>query len=68
MVVGETVLPAVVGVVVLGDEAKHGWVPVAVGGFVLAVGGALALARFGELRAGAPGRAEAGAAAVEAGR
>lgn len=49
MVIGETVLPAVVGVVVLGDEARPGWVPVAVGGFLLAVGGALALARFGEL-------------------
>ncbi|GIF96284.1 hypothetical protein [Catellatospora citrea] len=49
MVIGETVLPAVVGVVVLGDEARQGWVPVAVGGFLLAVGGALALARFGEL-------------------
>ncbi|MEV0460089.1 hypothetical protein [Catellatospora methionotrophica] len=49
MVIGETVLPAAVGVVVLGDEARPGWVPVAVGGFLLAVGGALALARFGEL-------------------
>lgn len=54
MVLGETVLPAAVGVLVLGDEARQGWVPVAVGGFLLAVGGALALARFGELRTGSP--------------
>lgn len=68
MVVGETVLPAVIGVLVLGDEARPGWVPVAVGGFLLAVGGALALARFGELRGGGPARgATAEVAAAEAG-
>lgn len=44
VVVTETVVPAVVGVLVLGDHARHGFVPVAVVGFVLAVLGALALA------------------------
>ncbi|MDI1466178.1 hypothetical protein QEZ54_34900 [Catellatospora sp. KI3] len=49
MVVGETLLPALTGVLVLGDGARPGFVPVALTGFVLAVGGALALARFGEV-------------------
>ncbi|GHJ44408.1 membrane protein [Catellatospora sp. TT07R-123] len=49
MVVGETLLPALAGVLVLGDGARPGFVPVALAGFVLAVGGALALARFGEV-------------------
>jgi drug/metabolite transporter (DMT)-like permease len=49
MVVGETVMPAAVGVLALGDGTRPGFVPVAVGGFVLAVAGALALGRFGEV-------------------
>jgi drug/metabolite transporter (DMT)-like permease len=49
LVVGETLIPAIVGVVILGDTARHGFVIVGVFGFLLAVGGALALARFGEL-------------------
>jgi hypothetical protein len=48
MVVGETTAPAVVGLLVLRDNARPGWAPVAVFGFVLAVAGALSLARFGE--------------------
>lgn len=48
--VAETVPPAVIGVVVLGDHARHGWMPVAGLGFVIAVAGALALARFGEIQ------------------
>lgn len=48
MVIGETIGPALVGVLALGDRTRHGWAPVAVAGFVLAVLGALALARFGE--------------------
>lgn len=47
--IGETVPPAVIGVLVLGDHARHGWLPVAAAGFVLAVVGALVLARFGEI-------------------
>jgi drug/metabolite transporter (DMT)-like permease len=49
MLVGETVPPAVIGVVLLGDHTRHGWLPVAALGFVIAVAGALALARFGEV-------------------
>lgn len=54
MVVGETTAPAGVGLLVLGDSARPGLVPVAVFGFVLAVAGALSLARFGELRPPSP--------------
>ncbi|MDI2129196.1 hypothetical protein [Yinghuangia seranimata] len=48
LVVGETVLPAAVGIIFLGDHSRPGFVPVAAVGFVLAVAGAMALARFGE--------------------
>jgi drug/metabolite transporter (DMT)-like permease len=48
MVVGETVMPAAVGVLALGDGTRPGFVPVAAAGFALAVLGALALGRFGE--------------------
>ncbi|MET7995464.1 DMT family transporter [Amycolatopsis sp. NPDC005232] len=48
MVLGETVLPSLIGVVLLGDRTRPGFVIVAVAGFVLAVTAALALARFGE--------------------
>ncbi|GAA2143263.1 hypothetical protein GCM10009760_29380 [Kitasatospora kazusensis] len=49
MVLGETALPAVLGVVLLGDGTRPGMLPLAVGGFAVAVAGALALARFGEV-------------------
>jgi drug/metabolite transporter (DMT)-like permease len=48
MVIGETVLPSLIGVVALGDRTKPGFALVAVAGFALAVAAALALARFGE--------------------
>lgn len=48
MVIGETVLPSLIGVLVLGDTTRPGFAAVAVIGFVLAVSAALALARFGE--------------------
>ncbi len=48
LVVGETVLPALIGVLLLGDGTRAGFAPVAVGGFLLAVAGALSLGRFGE--------------------
>ncbi len=44
----ETTLPAVFGLVVLGERPRHGWAAVAVVGFLVTVGGALSLARFGE--------------------
>lgn len=48
MVLGETIGPAVVGVVWLGDSTREGLAWLAVLGFAVAVVGALALARFGE--------------------
>ncbi|GAA3562064.1 hypothetical protein GCM10022222_52250 [Amycolatopsis ultiminotia] len=47
-VLGETVLPSLVGVLLLGDRTRPGFVAVALAGFVLAVAAALTLARFGE--------------------
>ena len=54
LVVGETVVPALVGVVMLGDVPREGWTWVAVVGFALAVGGALALAGHGDIAEAAP--------------
>jgi len=48
VVVAEPLMPALVGVLLLGDRTRDGYVPLAVVGFALAVAGALALARFGE--------------------
>ncbi|MDT8912596.1 hypothetical protein [Amycolatopsis sp. PS_44_ISF1] len=48
MVLGETVLPSLIGIVLLGDRTRPGFALVAAAGFVLAVAAALALARFGE--------------------
>ncbi len=46
-VVAYTVVPALVGVLALGDAPRAGWEPVALTGFLLAVGGAVTLARHG---------------------
>ena len=60
-VITETVLPATIGVLFLGDTTRHGLVGVAAAGFALAVAGALTLARFGETEAPAdPGRSVKG--------
>ncbi|WP_329390684.1 hypothetical protein OG625_14855 [Streptomyces sp. NBC_01351] len=48
LVLGETIGPAVVGVVWLGDRTREGLTWLAVAGFAVALAGALALARFGE--------------------
>ncbi|GAA2791517.1 hypothetical protein [Kribbella solani] len=48
LVVGETVFPALVGLLVLGDRPRPGYAAFAAIGFVLAVAAALVLARFGE--------------------
>ena len=48
VVLAETVPPAIVGVVFLGDTTRRGLTGLAVAGFVLAVTSAVALARFGE--------------------
>jgi drug/metabolite transporter (DMT)-like permease len=48
MVVGETVAPAIVGVVWLGDRSREGLGWMVIFGFAVAVAATLALARFGE--------------------
>jgi drug/metabolite transporter (DMT)-like permease len=48
VVLAETVPPAVIGVIFLGDQTRHGLAGVAWLGFALAVASALMLARFGE--------------------
>ncbi|MEU3456749.1 hypothetical protein ABZ671_24575 [Micromonospora sp. NPDC006766] len=54
-IVGQTVAPALVGWLLLGDQVRPGFAPVAVLGFVLAVTGAVALARHAQPHAPAPG-------------
>jgi drug/metabolite transporter (DMT)-like permease len=56
VVLAETMPPALIGVLFLGDTTRHGLAAVAILGFILAVVCALALARFGE--AGESQRAE----------
>jgi len=46
MVLGQTVIPAIVGVLVLGDRPRDGFMPIALFGFVCAIVGAVVLARF----------------------
>ncbi|MCF3133896.1 DMT family transporter [Streptomyces olivochromogenes] len=48
LVIGETIGPAAIGVIWLGDRTREGFTWLAVLGFAVAVAGALALARFGE--------------------
>ncbi|MFQ6396110.1 hypothetical protein ACLMAJ_21885 [Nocardia sp. KC 131] len=49
LVVGETVIPGIVGVLMLGDTSTPGLEWLAILGFFLAVGGAVAVAVFGNL-------------------
>lgn len=51
MVVGETVMPAIVGTALLGDAVRRGTAPVAITGFAVAVCGLLLLAKFGAVGA-----------------
>ncbi|MFJ8592921.1 hypothetical protein [Streptomyces sp. NPDC093598] len=55
LVLGETVAPALIGVVWLGDRTRPGLGWLAIVGFAVAVAGALALSRFGEAPVGAEG-------------
>jgi drug/metabolite transporter (DMT)-like permease len=48
VVIGETLLPSLVGIIVLGDRPRPGLTALAVIGFLVAVSGAIMLARFGE--------------------
>jgi drug/metabolite transporter (DMT)-like permease len=50
LVTGETLLPAVVGILVFGDHTRPGTAPIAVAGFAATLAGAAGLAHFGELR------------------
>lgn len=49
VVVGETVVPAVIGIVALGDRVRPEAAPLVAAGFVLSVGAVLSLARFGDV-------------------
>jgi len=50
----ETLIPAILGVLLLGDAARSGFAGLAVGGFVLTLGGAVLLAHFAEPEPVAP--------------
>ncbi|KAA1424015.1 hypothetical protein FE697_010055 [Mumia zhuanghuii] len=54
LVVGETIAPALVGIALLGDRPREGWEWAAIVGFVLAIAGAVSLARHGEVSAEQP--------------
>jgi len=58
VVLAETLPPALIGVVFLGDRTRPGLGPAAVAGFLLAVASAVMLARFGE--ADRPGQSPGG--------
>jgi drug/metabolite transporter (DMT)-like permease len=63
VVLAETLPPALVGVLFLGDTTRPGLTPVAAAGFLLAVASAVTLARFGEAEhphGHPPGHAEPG--------
>jgi drug/metabolite transporter (DMT)-like permease len=71
VVLAETMPPAVIGVIFLGDTTRHGLAAVAVLGFALAVACAVALARFGEAgekQQPQPARAQTEALTQAAGR
>jgi drug/metabolite transporter (DMT)-like permease len=50
MIVLQTALPAVAGVLLLGDEVQSGWLVGALAGFILTAGGGVALLRFEGVR------------------
>jgi drug/metabolite transporter (DMT)-like permease len=58
VVLAETLPPAVIGVIFLGDMTRPGLEPAAVAGFLLAVTSAVMLARFGEAEHAARGAPE----------
>jgi drug/metabolite transporter (DMT)-like permease len=51
MVVAETVIPSAIGLAFLGDRIRAGWEAVAGIGLIVAIGGAVALSRLGEIPA-----------------
>jgi len=52
MIVMQTLTPAVVGVLVLGDGVRQSWLPAAVLGLLVTGGGAVVLGRFDDVREG----------------
>jgi hypothetical protein len=48
-IVGQSIFPTAVGLTMLGDATRTGFEPLALSGFVVAILGALLLARFGDL-------------------
>ena len=56
VVLVETVPPAAVGVLLLGDKTRHGLAGVAIAGFIVAVVSAVMLARFGQSERQGQGR------------
>ena len=60
MLIGTTVPPALIGELLLGDQARPGWAPVAFIGFVIALASALTLARFGHIEVTGPTPAQVG--------
>jgi drug/metabolite transporter (DMT)-like permease len=50
VVAGETLLPAVAGIIAFGDHTRPGTAPIAIAGFAATLAGAALLAHFGELR------------------
>jgi drug/metabolite transporter (DMT)-like permease len=68
VVLAETLPPALIGVIFLGDTTRHGLAPVAVIGFVIAVASALALARFGEAGSDGNGHPASGGAGHPSGQ
>jgi hypothetical protein len=44
----EVVGPSLIGIALYGDAIEPGRMPLAIGGFVLAIGGAVSLSRFAE--------------------
>ena len=51
MVVAETVIPSAIGLAFLGDRIRPGWEAVAGIGLIVAIVGAVALSRLGEILA-----------------
>jgi drug/metabolite transporter (DMT)-like permease len=50
VVAGETLLPAIAGIIAFGDHTRPGTAPIAVAGFAATLAGAALLANFGEVR------------------
>ena len=68
VVLAETLPPALIGVIFLGDTTRRGLAPVAVIGFVIAVASALMLARFGEAGQDGKGHPASGGAGHPSGQ